>query len=280
MPEHTRVRQRRTPGSELAGLVPARLRGPAIEVGEMLQMMLTLLVSAVRHPRGYWLATRDEFYEQLRFGLAPALATVGIFCLVINSLALGLLKVLGSPERMAQFSLVVSIHETCAFLTAMVVAGVLGTSVTADLGARKIREEIDAMRVLGLDPLRLLVLPRVISLSVMTMLLAVTTVLATIGIGYLVGCVINDISPDLYWENLLRNIWAAEVFGLLLKTFLMGLVIATVHCYKGINVGGGPQDVGKAVNQAVVVAFTGVIILNLGFNAVLQAMYPELTVAR
>lgn len=280
MSEDSRVDRRRSSGSELAGLMPKRLRGPVIEVGEMLQLLLAVVSSAVRHPRGYWLATRDELYDQLRYGMAPALATVGIFCFVINSVALGLLSVLGSPERMAQFSLVVSIHETCAFLTAMVVAGVLGTSVTADLGARKIREEIDAMRVLGLDPLRLLVIPRVISLSVMTMLLAVATVLATIGIGYFVGCILNDIPAASYWENLLRNIWAPELFGLLLKTFLMGLIIAIVHCYKGINVGGGPQDVGRAVNQAVVVAFTGVIVLNLGFNAVLQAAYPELTVAR
>ncbi|NKQ54239.1 ABC transporter permease [Amycolatopsis sp. K13G38] len=267
-------------GTKLVTAVPSRVRGPVVEVGEMFQLLGRVVYSAIRHPRGYWSDTRDEMYYLLRYGVVPAFATVGIFTFVISSVGYGLLHLLGSAQRMAQFTLTVAVRESAPFMTGMVVAGVMGTAVTADLGARKIREELDAMRVLGLDAMRLLVLPRAISLTLMTMLLTIVSVVASVLCGILVGCIINDITLSVYMDNLLRDMSVPELWGMALKTALIGLLIAVVHSYKGLNVGGGPEGVGRAVNQAVVIAFVGMFILNLGFNATIQGLYPELQTMR
>lgn len=260
--------------------VPAIIREPITQVGEMAQLLGRVVYRAIKNPRGYWGDTRDEMYELFRYGFVPAAATVGIFTFVISSVGFGLLQILGSQQRMAQFTLTVAVRESGPFMTGMVVAGVMGTAVTADIGARKVREELDAMRVLGMDPIRTLVIPRAISLTVMTMLLTVVSVAASVACGILVGCVINDVTLTVYLDNLLRNMSPAELWGMLSKTALIGLLIAVVHSYKGLNVGGGPEGVGRAVNQAVVIAFIGMFVLNLGFNATLQGLFPELQTMR
>lgn len=246
------------------------------ELGEMCQLLGQVMTTAVRDPRGYWRDTRDELYNLLRFGFVPVFATVGIFTFVISSVGYGLLALLGSPQRMSQFTLLIAMRESAAFVTGMVVAGVMGTALTADLGARKIRDELDAMRVLGLDPVRLLVLPKIISMTVMMVLLTVVAVVASVVCGILVGCVINDVSLQVYMVNLLRNMSQPEIWGMILKTGLIGLLIGIVCSYKGLTVGGGPEGVGRAVNQAVVICFLGMFILNLAFNATIQGLFPEL----
>lgn len=273
------VDERSTSGA-LVGAVPGRVRGPVVEAGEIAQFLGQVIKSAVRHPKGYWLATRDEMYDLLRFGFMPCFATVGIFTFVICSVGYGLMNVLGTPERMGQFVLLIGTRESVPFMTGMVVAGVMGTAVTADLGARKIREELDALYVLGLDPMRLLVIPRVLGLAIMQLLLSMVAVAATIVCAILVGVVIGDVTLAVFFDNLLRNMTPPELLGMLVKTFLMGMLIAAVHCFKGVRVGGGAQDVGRAVNQAVVIAFLGIFILDLLFNAIMYALFPEIQTVR
>ncbi|MDX6231834.1 MAG: phospholipid/cholesterol/gamma-HCH transport system permease protein [Nocardioidaceae bacterium] len=260
--------------------VPGPLRRLILEVGAMTRLFWDATYSALRYPRGYWTATRDEMYDSLRYGFAAAAGTVLLFTFVISSVGYGILNALGSPERMSQFTLTIGVRESAPFMTAMVVAGVMGTAVTADLGARKIREEIDAMRVLGVDPLRALVIPRLISLSAITFLLTIVSVVATVLCGILVGVVIKDLSMAVYMENLFRNTNAPELWTMVVKTIVIGCLVAVVHCYKGMTVGGGAADVGKAVNQAVVIVFVGMFVINFAFNAASQGLFPEIQTVR
>lgn len=262
------------------GSVPAPLRGLLIELGEMVQLLGKVVYSAVRHPRGYWRDTRDEMYDLARYGVLPAAATVAILTLVVTSVGYGLLQLLGTPQRMSQFTLTVAMRETGPFLTGMVVAGVMGTAVTADLGARKIREELDAMQVLGVDHIRLLVIPRVISLTVMMVMLNVVAVVSSILCGIFIGTVVGEVSFGVYMDNLLLNMTQPELWGTHLKVALIGLLISVICSYKGLNVGGGPEGVGRAVNQAVVVCFLGMFIVNLAFNATIQGLFPQLQTVR
>lgn len=260
--------------------VPSPVRSVLLELGGMARMLGEAVSSAIRNPRGYWEDTRDEMYDSLRYGFAPCVATLFLFTFVVSSVGYGILNALGSPERVSQFTLTIGVRETGAFLTGMVVAGIIGTSVTADLGARKIREEIDAMRVLGVDPIRALVIPRLISLSAITVLLMVTALVATVLCGILIAVGVRDVSMADYMTNLFRNTNSPELVLLVFKQICIGALIAVVHCYKGMNVGGGPADVGKAVNQAVVIAFIGMFALHVAFNAAAQGMFPEIQTVR
>lgn len=263
-----------------AGLMPGPVRSIGVQVGEMSQLTLRLLRSAIRHPRGYWRDSIEQSYILLKAGALPMFAMIGLFSFLVTSVAYGLLEVLGSQQRMAQFVLVIGVREMSAFLAGVVAAGVMGTAVTADLGSQVIREEIDALRVLGFNPERMLVLPRMIALTFMTVLLAVFSVSAAIACGYLVGPLIGGMPEAVFWTNLTRNTTVPDLFGMLVKGLMIGFLIAVVHCYKGLKTSGGPEAVGRAVNQAVVIAVVGQMVVTLTVNAFLQGIFPNVQVSR
>jgi phospholipid/cholesterol/gamma-HCH transport system permease protein len=195
-------------------------------------------------------------------------------------MGVGLLVLLGAANRMGAFWVMADIREIAAFMVGMVVAGVIGTAITSDLGARKIREELDALTVLGLDPVRMLVLPRVISTALMCALLNCLTSFVGVLLGLLAVGALGDTSQGAYIDSMAHNLYAADVWGAELKTFLTGLLIAVVCSFKGLNADGGPEGLGRAVNQAVVICFALVWVFNFFFNAIAQGLNPNLLMLR
>jgi phospholipid/cholesterol/gamma-HCH transport system permease protein len=158
-------------------------------------------------------------------------------------------------------------------------AGVAGTAITADLGARKIREELDALQVLGVDPIKNLVVPRFLALMLVTGMFNVYAVIfGTFG-GMLVT-VTNGAPLGPFFATYFTNATPTELWGSLLKTVMFGAIIAIVCCYKGLTAKGGAEGVGRAVNQAVVISFLGIGAFNYVFTQTLLATHPELTLVR
>src|SRR3546814_6704442 len=146
----------------------------------------------------------------------------------------------------------------------MGVAGVIGTALTADVGARKVREEIDAMMVMGLDPVRDLAAPRVLSITFITTLLAVPSLLVTIlsmqiGAKYVAGMPASH-----FHSNLFSNLAPVDILSVMVNSVLIGLLIGTICCYKGFTASGGAIGLGRSVNQAVALSFVSVWILQIG----------------
>ena len=135
--------------------------------------------------------------------------------------------------------------------------GVAGTAITADLGARKVREELDALQVLGVDPVKNLVVPRFLALMIVTGLFDVFTIIFGITGGVLASLVYSEpLGPffsTFFQQSSLTDLWASVV-----KCVIFGAITAIVCCYKGMTASGGAEGVGRAVNQAVVIAFIGV----------------------
>jgi phospholipid/cholesterol/gamma-HCH transport system permease protein len=168
-----------------------------------------------------------------------------------------------------------SIREFAPFVTAIVVAGVAGTAITADLGARKIREELDALQVLGVDPVKNLVVPRFLALMIVTGLFDVYAILFGL-FGGLVANAVNHQPVGPFFANLLTNASIPDLWGSVLKCTLFGAIIAVVCCYKGMTASGGAAGVGRAVNSAVVIATLGVFAFNYVFTQTLLATHPEI----
>jgi phospholipid/cholesterol/gamma-HCH transport system permease protein len=190
----------------------------------------------------------------------------------------GLFMLFGIPERLGSFFMMASVREFAPWINAMVVAGVIGTSITADLGARRIREEIDAMEVLGIDPIRTLVVPRVIAVTVMTGLLDMAALIFGIIGGYIASVWIYGANSSAFLTSFWDNATTIDVWASLVKTTIFGLIISVVCCYKGFHAGGGPAGVGRAVNQAVVIAFAGIYIVNYVFTTLLLGFNPDMQV--
>lgn len=250
-----------------------------VPAGEMTLLMTTVVRSAVRHPVGYWGDVRDQMYELLKLCWFPMMVSTIAFGLGAPGLQGGNLYALfGIPDRLGSFFVMASVREFAPWINAMVVAGVVGTAMTADLGARRIREELDAMTVLGVDPIRTLVLPRVLAVTLMTGLLDLAALAFGIVGGWIAAVPILGSTNGAFFASLFANATVTDMWASVLKTTVFGLIIGVVCCYKGMDAKGGPIGVGKAVNEAVVMAFAMIWIVNYVFTTTLLGLNPDMQV--
>ena len=204
-------------------------------------MVLTgrTIVSAVRPPYPYG----GEFVSQFLFALRLCW-----FPLVVSTIAFGyaapglqganFLVLFGALDRLGGFFVLASIREFAPFVTAIVLAGVAGTAITADLGARKIREELDALQVLGVDPVKNLVVPRFLALMLVTGLFDIYALLFGI-FGGVVTTIVYDQPLGPFFATFFDNASVVDLWGSVLKCTLFGAIIAVVCCYKGMTASGG-----------------------------------------
>jgi len=268
-PDHARV--------GVAGRLYQTARDALEETGAMVRLTAKTLVSAVTPPYTYGI----EFVQQFSFALRVCWIPLLISTIAFGYEAPGLqganvLTLLGAIDRLGGFFVLASIREFAPFVTAVVLAGVAGTAITADLGARRIREELDALEVLGVDPIKNLVVPRFLALMLITGLFDIFALIFGI-VGGVVATLVNHAPLGPFFATLANNAETTDLWGSVLKTTLFGAIIAIVCCYKGMNASGGAAGVGRAVNQAVVIAFMGIFAFNYVFTQVLLATHPAIT---
>jgi phospholipid/cholesterol/gamma-HCH transport system permease protein len=250
------------------------------QVGDMMILTAKTVVSAIRPPFPYG----GEFIGQFLFALQLCWFPMMISMVAVSFGAPGLqaanfLTLFGALDRLGGFFVLASIREFAPLVTAVVVAGVAGTAITADLGARKIREELDALQVLGVDPIKNLVVPRFLALMLITGLLDVFAIIFGITGGMLAEVLYNEPLGG-FFATLFANASVTDLWGSVLKCSCFGAIIAIVCSYKGMTASGGAEGVGRAVNEAVVVAFMGVFAFNYVFTQTLLATHPELQVIK
>src|SRR3954447_24015636 len=228
------------------------------EVGTMMILTTRTIVSAVRPPYPYGEELTDQFYFTLRLCWFPLLISTFALCLGAPGLqAAGPLQIFGALDRLGGFFVLTAIRWIGPLVTAVVVAGVAGTAITADLGARKIREELDALQVLGVDPIKNLVVPRFLALMIVTALLDIFAIVFGLTAGITAELVYHQ-SLGGFFATLFSNASITDLWGSVLMCTTFGGIIAVVCSYKGMTASGGAAGVGRAVNQAVVVAMVGV----------------------
>ncbi|HEX8648724.1 MAG TPA: ABC transporter permease [Thermoleophilaceae bacterium] len=250
------------------------------QVGDMMILTGKTVFSAMRPPYPYGGELVQQFLFALRLCWFPLLVSTIAFGYGAPGLQAGNFLVLfGAIDRLGGFFVLASIREFAPIVTAIVMAGVAGTAMTADLGARKIREELDALQVLGVDPVKNLVVPRFLSLMIVTGLFNIYALLFGIFGGVLATLTFNaPLGP--FFATLLTNASTVDLWGSVIKTTCYGAIIAIVCCYKGMTASGGAEGVGRAVNQAVVIAFLGIGAFNYVFTQTLLATHPEISVIK
>lgn len=269
--------RRRHPLPALAAALDSALT----EAGEMTLMGAQVVKSAVLHPVGYWGEVKDRLYDALKLCWVPLVFAVAGFGFGAPGLQGGnLLYVFGVPDRLGGFFMFATIREFGPFVEAMVVAGVVGTAMTADLGARRIREEIDAMEVLGVEPIRNLIVPRVISTALITMVFDLFALVLGIFSGFIAAVGFLGSTPSGYVASFFSESNIVDDWASLAKTLMFGLVIGLVCCYKGYKAKGGPAGVGRAVNQAVVISFAMIWVIDYAFTNIMLGYAPSVQVIK
>ncbi|MFI7589705.1 MlaE family ABC transporter permease [Spongisporangium articulatum] len=217
----------------------------------------------------------NELVSQLTFlvgvTLVPTILLTIPFCAITVFLINQLLIQLGATDLAGAGAGLAVVREIGPLCSVLVVAGAGATAMCADLGARRIREEIDAMEVLGIDPIHRLVVPRVVAGTVVAV--ALTAVVCVVGLasGYFFSVVVQGASPGQYVANLTLLTTGTDFLISEFKAALFGMAAALVACHRGLIAGGGPKGLGEAVNQTVVYAFVLLFVL----NALISAVYLQ-----
>ena len=182
---------------------------------------------------------------------------------------------LGAESQTGAAMVLAVVREAAPIVTALLIAGAGGSAMCADIGSRKIRDEISAMEVLAVDPIATLVVPRIWAAVFVAMLLDGFVSVAGIGGGYFFNVIIQGGTPGAYLASFSLLAQTADLWVAILKAGLFGLIAAMVAVYFGFHAKGGPKGVGDAVNRAVVVTFMLVFFVNFILTALYFALVPQ-----
>ncbi|KAA5833387.1 ABC transporter permease [Saccharopolyspora hirsuta] len=254
---------------------PSQARFPGAaglrETGRLFALGLDVLRSLPKRP-----FQLREFIQQCWFIASVTIlptALVSIPFGAVIALQLGsLTRQIGAQSFTGAASVLAIIQQAAPIVTALLIAGAGGSAICADLGSRKIRDEIDAMEVLGISPIQRLVVPRVLAAMLVAVLLnGMVSVVGVLG-GYTFNVIMQGGTPGAYMASFnalaqLPDLWIGEI-----KALIFGFLAGVVAAYRGLHPPPGPKGVGDAVNQSVVITF----LLLFAVNFVLTTMYLQL----
>ncbi len=211
-------------------------------------------------------ASRESIFHQMVFAGVQSVIIV-IFVSMFTGIVIAMqsayqLKELGATIYVASMVSISMARELGPVFTALVVAGRVGSAISAELGTMKVSEQIEALETLALDPVRFLVVPRFLALLVM---LPCLTVMADF-VGILGGMIVGVFNLDLNFYRYIRvtfdfMTWK-DVWTGIVKSVAFGIVIALISCYVGLNTKGGAEGVGKSTTISVVVSFILIILVD------------------
>ena len=182
---------------------------------------------------------------------------------------------LGAESTTGAAMVLAIVREAAPVATALLIAGAGGSAMTADLGARKIRDELAAMEVMSVNPVHRLVTPRLLGRQHRRRCSSCRLVsVAGIAGGYFFNVVIQKVTPGAYFQGFTSLVQLPDLYSSLAKAWVFGFIAAMVACYKGIYAKGGPKGVGDAVNQAVVITFILIFFANFVMTSLYFALGP------
>lgn len=240
---------------------------PVRAAGEFFAMTLDAFVLMFKPPFA-WRELLLQTWFVARVSLLPTILLAIPFTVLATFIINILLVEIGAADFSGSGAALGTVTQIGPVVTVLVVAGAGATAMCADLGARTIREELDAMRVLGINPIQALVVPRILAATVVALLLAAMVSLVGIVGGFFFAVFFQDVTPGAFAAGLTLLVGTPEVIVMFCKAATFGLVASLIACYKGISVGGGPQGVGNAVNETVVFTFLALFVINVFATAI------------
>ncbi|HYF24384.1 MAG TPA: ABC transporter permease [Baekduia sp.] len=248
--------------------------------GGMGALLVTSFRLALTPPFSWWKGAIVDGSLMLRRCIMPLLVSSSVFVVGFGFFVLGgITEVLGASDREGGAVIIGLLREMAIWLTGMIFAGVAGSAIAADLGARKVREELDALSVLGVDKTRVLVVPKVMAATLICPVLGFVSILGIEVVNFALAPSQFGWSPGVLFASSLGSLTAPDIWGALIRYLIIGAMVGVVGCYKGLTCDAGTEGVGRAVNQTIVITFFGVWMLDAFFNLAYLSLFPEAQVS-
>jgi phospholipid/cholesterol/gamma-HCH transport system permease protein len=237
------------------------LKQAALEMQEYLRLDGQILRGLISPP----IYGRDiiEQLDAIGVGSLTVVLLTGTFTGMVLALQSGMtLDQFGARSMVGRLVSASMVKELGPVLTALMVTGRVGSGIAAELGSMVVTEQIAALRALGTDPIRKLVIPRVIAGTIM---LPILTVISD-GVGTFGGALISNfelrVAGSVFWNNVVQGLYLQDVWMGLIKPVVLGFSLVTIACHVGLRTRGGTQGVGRATTNAVVAASVAVLALD------------------
>ncbi|WP_139977717.1 MlaE family ABC transporter permease [Nocardioides litoris] len=260
----------------MASITSARVLRPVGVAGGLFAFALDVVRGLFRRP-----FQLREFLQQAWFIASVTIIPTALVAIpfgAVIALQVGsLIKQFGAQSFTGSASVLAVIQQAAPIGTALLIAGAGGSAIAADLGARKIREELDAMMVLGIDPIQRLVVPRVLACMLVSVFLNGLVSVVGVAGGYVFNVILQDGTPGAYIASFTALAQLPDLYVGFIKAAVFGLIAAIVASYKGMSAGGGPKGVGDAVNESVVITFLLLFVVNFVISTIYLQLVPPKT---
>jgi phospholipid/cholesterol/gamma-HCH transport system permease protein len=242
----------------LALPLQAWLKDSVLEVQEYVRLLGAVGRAVVTPPIYY----RDviEQFDSIGIGSLTVVLLAGLFTGMVLALNSGItLDQFGARSMVGRLVSASMVKELGPVLTGLMVSGRVGSGIAAELGSMLVTDQIAALRALGTDPIRKLVVPRVLAgLLMVPLLTALATAIGMVG-GWLVTVLQFHVASTVYWTSVTQGLYMQDVWMGAIKPFFLGFTIVTIGCHVGLRTTGGTQGVGNATKLAVVASSVAVI---------------------
>ncbi|MGV0794481.1 ABC transporter permease [Mycolicibacterium sp. XJ1819] len=210
----------------------------------------------------------------LKVTATPALLMAIPFGAMITVVTSGLVAQVGATALLGAASGVGVIRQGAPITAGFLMGGAAASAIASDFGARAIREELDAMRVLGIDPVRRLVVPRFVALVLIAPILCILIIAAGTAAAFILSIAVNDVAPGSFWMSFGTFAKMTDVWFAISKTVVFATIVAIVSSLRGMEAKGGPRGVADGVSAAVVINVVCIVFANLAVTQIQSMFFP------
>jgi phospholipid/cholesterol/gamma-HCH transport system permease protein len=215
-----------------------------------------------------------QAWALLKVTAIPALLMAIPFGAMVTVVTSGLVAQVGATSLLGAASGIGVLRQGAPITAGFLMGGAAASAIASDFGARAMREELDAMRVLGIDPVRRLVVPRFLALALIAPILCAVIIAAGTAAAFTLATTVNDVAGGSFWMSFGTFASMTDVWFAVAKSIVFGVIVAIVSSMRGMEAKGGPRGVADAVNAAVVVNIVCIVIANLAITQIQTMFFP------
>src|SRR5918993_230995 len=248
------------------------LKAALLEVQEFVRMLLQVGRALVTRP--YYPKDILEQFDAIGIGSLTVVLLAGLFTGMVLALQSGMtLDQFGARSMVGRLVSASIVKELGPVLTGLMVAGRVGSGIAAELGSMMVTDQIAALRALGTDPIRKLVVPRILAgLIMVPVLTVISSAVGMVG-GWIVTVGVLRVASSVYWNSVVQGLYIQDVWMGLIKPFFLGFAIVSIGCHVGLRTRGGTQGVGRATTNAVVAASVTVLVLDFFITRLMISLF-------
>lgn len=246
-------------------------------LGRVVSMALESLIGAAEDillGRLQWREMLRQSWYFVTVTATPAVLMAIPFGVVVSVQVGNIVHQVGADSLLGAAGGLGVIQQGAPIAAGLLLGGAGTATIAADLGARTVREEVDAMETLGISPLHRLVVPRVLAMLMVAPLLNILIIVAAVLSGYSVAAGVQNVSPGAYWASFGAFATVNDLAVSLAKAALFGFIVAIVACQRGLEVKGGPRGVADGVNAAVVLSILAIAVVNVAITQLVAMFMP------